>query len=92
MQDVLEVYVHPYDPKHPVVCVDEASKELHATPHGTLPAQTAQPARQDYQHERQGTVNIFLAVEPLAGRRVAQVTNRRIALDFSGIALKFYPT
>jgi len=83
MEDVLEVYARPYDPKRPVVCVDEASKELHATPHGTLPAQ---PARQDYQYERQGTANIFVAVEPLAGQRTAHVTDRRTAVDFAHFA------
>lgn len=66
-----------------MVCVDEASKELHATPHGTLKAQPTQPARQDYQYERQGTANIFLGVEPLAGKRVTQITDRRTAVDFA---------
>ena len=86
MEDVLEVYARPYNPKRPVVCVDEASKELHATPHGILPAHPAHPAWQDYQYERQGTANIFLAVEPLSGRRAAQVTDRRTAIDFAHFA------
>lgn len=86
MEDVLEVYARPFDPQCPVVCVDEASKELHTTPHGSLPAQPSQSARQDYQYERQGTANIFLAVEPLAGTRTAQVSHRRTAIDFAHFA------
>ncbi len=48
MEDVLAVYVLPYDPKRPVVCVDECSKELHSTPHGHVPMQAGQAAKQDY--------------------------------------------
>jgi hypothetical protein len=69
MEDVLEVYERPYDPKRPLICVDETSKTLHDTPHGTLPIASGQPARQDYEYERNGTANIFMAVEPLIGKR-----------------------
>lgn len=67
MEDVLDVYQRPYDPAHPVVCLDEASKELHDTPRGRLPLQPEQPVRQDYEYERHGVVNLFLAIEPLRG-------------------------
>lgn len=83
MEDVLEVYERPYDPKRPVVCVDEASKTLHKTPHGTLPIKTGQPPRQDYEYERNGTANIFMAVEPLIGKRKTFVTDRRTNQDFA---------
>jgi hypothetical protein len=48
-EDVLDVYARPYDPKRPVVCIDEGGKELRDTPHGTLPMQPGQPAKEDYE-------------------------------------------
>ncbi len=83
MEDVLEVYQRPYDPQRPVVCLDECSKELHATPHGTLPAEPGHTACEDYEYERHGTRNLFLAVEPLRGWRTVRVTERRTAVDFA---------
>jgi transposase len=83
MEDVLDVYARPYDACRPVVCVDEVSKELHTTPHGTLPMKPGEPERQDYEYARQGVYNLFLAVEPLAGKRTLRVTERRTALDFA---------
>lgn len=99
MEDVLEVYQRPYDLARPVVCLDEKSKELHATPHGTLPAvprteaqtqteadkpaKPGKPRREDYEYERNGTRNLFLWVEPLSGKRHVCVTERRTALDFA---------
>ena len=83
MEDVLEVYQRPYDPKRPVVCLDEVSKELHTTPRGALPPQPGQITCQDHEYERHGTCNMFLAVEPLRGQRTVRVTERRTALDFA---------
>ena len=83
MEDVLAVYEHPYDPKFPLVCVDEASKTLHDTPRGTLPIEAGQPPRQDYEYERNGTANIFMAVEPLIGKRKTFVTDQRTNQDFA---------
>ncbi len=83
MEDVLALYACPYDPKRPVVCLDEKSKELHGTPHGELPAEPGKPARQDYEYNRNGTANLFLSVEPLAGRRHVRVTDRRTGQDFA---------
>lgn len=83
MEDVLEVYQRPYDPQRPVVCLDEKRKELHSTPRGTLPMEPGQEAREDYEYARHGTTNLFLAVEPLAGRRSVRVTERRTARDFA---------
>jgi len=76
MEDVLSVYERPYDPANPVVCVDEGRKELRSTPRGSLPAMPSQPRREDYEYEREGWANLFLAVEPLAGKRHIQVTDR----------------
>jgi len=89
MEDVLAVYERPYDPKRPVVCLDEKSKELHATPHGALPIEPkapgrgGKPRREDSEYQRNGTRNLFLWVEPLAGRRAVCVTERRTARDFA---------
>lgn len=83
MEDVLEVYTRPYDPRYPVVGLDEKSKELHTTPRGHLPLEPGQPERQDYEYARQGVCNLFLALEPLRGYRRVRVTDRRTALDFA---------
>ena len=89
MEDVLAVYERPYDPRRPVVCLDEKSKELHATPHGALPMEPpgpgrrGRPRREDSEYQRNGTRNLFLWVEPLAGRREVSVTERRTARDFA---------
>lgn len=96
MEDVLAVYQQPYDPKRPVVCVDEVSKELHSTPRGTLPMQPGQEARQDYEYERHGVCNLFLSLEPLRGWRQARVTDHRTAWDFAEhlrwLVEEVYPT
>ena len=83
MEDVLDVYARPYNPKRPVVCLDEGGKQLRDTPNGTLPMEPGQPAREDYEYERNGKANLFLSVEPLAGRRRVQVTARHTAVDFA---------
>jgi hypothetical protein len=83
MEDVLAVYERPYNPKCPVVCVDETNKTLHDTPRGTLPIEAGHALRQDYEYERNGTANIFMAVEPLIGRRKTFVTDQRTNQDFA---------
>lgn len=83
MEDVLAVYARPYDAKRPVVCSDEASKELHETPHGSVPAQVGRVALEDYEYQRNGTANLFMQVEPLTGKRRVRVTERRTAYDFA---------
>ena len=82
-EDVLDVYARPYDPKRPVVCIDEGGKELRATPKGLLDMQAGQPARQDYEYERLGKANLFMSVEPLAGKRRVRVTERHTGKDFA---------
>jgi hypothetical protein len=83
MEDVLEVYTRPYDPTHPVVCLDEISKQLVAETRTPLPAKPGQPARTDYEYERCGTANLFMINEPLMGQRHVTVTERRTAVDFA---------
>jgi hypothetical protein len=84
MEDVLEVYQRPYDPRYPVVCLDEKGKELQADKPGRepLPAQpghykTASCVRQDYEYERKGSANILLVCEPLRGWRKTLVNQER---------------
>jgi hypothetical protein len=83
MEDVLEVYTRPYDPDRPVVCLDEASKQLVADVTPPLPMQPGQPARQDYEYERCGTANLFMVFEPLAGQRRVKVTGQRTSADLA---------
>ncbi len=83
MEDVLDVYQRPYDAKRPVICLDEASKELHDTPRGRLPLQPGKPIREDYEYERHGVANLFLTIEPLQGRRRVRVTDQRTKRDFA---------
>jgi hypothetical protein len=83
MEDVLEVYQRPDDPARPVVCFDEVSKQLLRDVRAPLPPSLGQPRRIDYEYERAGTVNLFLACEPLTGTRWVSVTERRTKRDFA---------
>src|SRR5262245_21992107 len=83
MEDVLEVYHRPYDPQRPVVCMDECSKQLIGEVREPLPAKPGQVAKYDSEYERKGTTNVFMAVEPLAGKRTTQVTERRTRVDWA---------
>jgi len=83
MEDVLDVYHRPYDERRPVVCMDEASKQLIGEVRQPLPAQPGQVAKYDSEYRRLGTANIFMAVEPLAGRRTVRVTERRTRIDWA---------
>ncbi len=83
MEDVLEVYQRPLDAKRPLVCLDETGKALQATPRGQLPLRAGQPVRQDYEYQRQGSCNLFLALAPLLGWRKVRVTAQRTAYDLA---------
>ena len=83
MEDVLEVYHRPRDPQRPVVCMDEASKQLIAEEREPLPLKPGHVAKHDSEYERRGTANIFMAVEPLAGKRTDQVTDQRTKIDWA---------
>ena len=83
MEDVLEVYTRPYDPRRPLVCLDETSRQLLAQARPPLAAAPGQPAREDYEYERRGVCNLFLACEPLAGWRDVMVSGRRTRIDWA---------
>lgn len=83
MEDVLELYHLPYDPKRPIICMDEQPVQLVQETRVPLPAKPGQPTAVDYEYERNGTANIFLFTEPLAGWRKAVVSQRRTAVDWA---------
>jgi len=83
MEDVLEVYHRPCDPCFPVICMDEASKQLVGEVRQPLPMRPGQPLRYDSEYERLGTCNIFMFVEPLRGYRHVRVTERRTRVDWA---------
>jgi hypothetical protein len=83
MEHVLTVYQRPLDPAHPVICMDEASKQLVGETRVSLPAEPGQVRREDYEYERRGVANLFLFCEPLTGWREVQVTERRTRTDWA---------
>ena len=85
MEDVLDVYHRPYDEKRPLVCLDEASKQLIGETVQPLPAEPGRPERFDYEYVRNGTANLFMVSEPLLGWRAVHVTERRTAKDFAEV-------
>ena len=83
MEDILEVYTQPADPKRPLVCMDEVSKQLLSDIRDPIPAQPGQLERFDYEYQRQGVANMFMFFEPFRGQRHVKVTNRRTRLDWA---------
>jgi hypothetical protein len=89
MEQVLDVYKRPYDPLRPVVCMDESPRQLiretrtplAATGPGTV-------ARHDYEYERCGVCNVFMSVEPLAGKRKVRITARKTKTDWAGFLME----
>lgn len=83
MERVLDVYRRPLDLVRPVVCMDETPRQLTGETRRPIPAGPGRPERVDYEYERCGTCVVFMASEPLAGRRYTRVTNRRIKIDWA---------
>ncbi len=83
MENVLEVYHRPYDPRFPVVCMDETSKQLVCEVRPALPPEPGRAERHDYEYQRNGVANLFLAFEPLAGWRGVDVTENRARRDWA---------
>ena len=87
MENVLDLYQQPYDPEYPLVCMDEASKQLVGEVRVPIPAAPGRPLRVDYEYERKGTANIFMFTEPLTGWRWAPITDQRTKVDWA-LAIK----
>ena len=79
----MDVYKRPYSQDYPVVCMDESPKQLIEQIHQPIPMKIGQPARIDYDYIRNGVVNIFMANEPLMGKRVVQVTESKTKKDWA---------
>lgn len=83
MEMVLDVYKRPFDPKHPVVCMDESPKQLIAETKIPIATSPGHIAKYDYEYKRCGTCNIFMACEPLAGKRMVKITKRKTKNDWA---------
>ena len=83
MEMVLDVYKRPLDPLYPVVCMDESPKQLIAETKVPIPASPGATAKHDYEYKRCGVCNVFLACEPLAGKRMVKITERKTKLDWA---------
>lgn len=85
MEDVLEVYKRPYDPKRPVVCVDEMPKQLLMDARDPLPMRPGEPERFDYEYKRDGVADLFMLFEPLAGKRHIEITDQRRRIEWAQV-------
>ena len=83
MEKVLDVYKRPYSVKYPVVCMDETPRQLIKETRETIEASSGRLIRYDYEYERCGVYNIFMASEPLAGKRMVKVTERKTKMDWA---------
>ena len=83
MESVLEVYQRPYDPRYPVICMDEQPKQLLRDKHHPVPANAEHPERIDHEYIREGTCCIWMFTEPLAGWRDVNASPRRTSLDWA---------
>lgn len=88
MEDVLDVYKRPYDPKRPQICLDEMPKQLLAEKYELLPIQPGNVQKQDYEYERRGTANLFMLFEPLTGKRYIETHTHRKAIDWAHVMKK----
>ncbi len=83
MEEVLDLYEEPYDPRRPVVCFDERPCQLLAEVREPLPVGCGVPQRRDHEYERRGTAHLFVAFEPLRGWRGVEVRERRRGCEFA---------
>jgi hypothetical protein len=83
MEEVLTVYKRPRDPDQPLVCLDETNRQLIKETRVPVPMKPGQPARADYEYERNGTANLFMMFAPLEGWRHVKVTDQRTAIDYA---------
>jgi hypothetical protein len=96
MEDVIQTYLRPYDPRRPVVCFDEACKQLFGEVRAPLPPRPGSPAKQDYEYERKGVCHQLMMCEPLRGWRHVRVSARRTRKDYAACVRELvevhYPT
>lgn len=96
MEEVLTIYKRPYNTEHPVICLDESSKQLVDEVRQPIPVEPGQPERFDTEYKRNGVANLFIAFEPLAGQRLVEVTEQRKKVDFAHFVKQLvdehYPT
>ena len=95
MEDILDTYALPYDPKIPLICMDEQPCQLLDDAIKPIPMKPGQPRKEDYEYERKGTCSIFVFTEPLAGWRHIEATKQRTKLDWAyhieRLLMEFYP-
>lgn len=95
MEDILDIYKRPYNPAEPLICMDETSKQLTKEARLPIPVKPDQPARFDYEYQRNGVCNIFMFYEPFGGNRFVSVTDRRTKNDWAWqikeLLEKWYP-
>jgi hypothetical protein len=83
MEKVLDVYKRPYDQRFPVICMDESPRQLIDEVKTPIPGAPGRPARYDYEYKRHGVCNVFMSNEPLAGKRMVKVTERKTKQDWA---------
>lgn len=83
MYDILDLYEEPYNPEKPIICLDEKPKQLLGDKRISIPMKPGHHEKYDYEYVRNGTANIFMAVDFKAGKRITKVTNRRTMKDFA---------
>jgi hypothetical protein len=83
MEDVLEVYHRPYDPRFPQICMDEGVKQLLAETREPIPMESGEPKREDYEYGREGSCSVFAVCEPLTGKSFLKVTEQRTKEDWA---------
>ena len=88
MEDILDLYEAPYDPKRPLVCIDERPCQLIDDILTPIPMKSGKAMKVDYEYERKGTCNVFIACEPLTGWRYVEVRKRRTKVDYAAFMEK----
>jgi hypothetical protein len=83
MEDILDLYEQPYDPKRPLICFDERPCQLINDVVAPIPMKPGNPKKEDYEYGRNGTCCIFMAIEPLAGKRITSVKEHRTKVDYA---------
>jgi len=83
MEDVLDVYQRPRDPKRPLVCLDETNRQLTLEARPSIAAKPGEPKRVDYEYKRNGVVNLFMMFAPLEAKRHVRVSDQRARVDFA---------